>query len=86
MPCMVLRRSCISSFIVTRAKELYAISPIKEPIEAHLSIVGQRWPLEARPASPASHLDRFYINDAGGEPMSSRWSSWPACAAMTSVG
>ena len=71
---------------MTRAKELYAISPIKEPIEAHLSIVGQRWPLEARRASPASQLDRFLIYDAGGGPMLSRWSSWPACAAMTSVG
>ena len=61
-------------------------SPIKEPTEAHLSIVGQRWPLEARPTSPASLLDRFSFYDAGGEPMSSRWSSWPACAGMTSVG
>ena len=31
-----------------------------------LSIVGQRWPLEARPASPASLLDRFFFYDAGG--------------------
>ena len=61
-------------------------TPIKEPTEAHLSIVGQRWPLEARPTSPASLLDRFFFYDAGGEPMSSRWSSWPACAGMTSVG
>jgi hypothetical protein len=60
-------------------------SPIKEPTEAHLSIVGQRWLLEAGPASPASLFDRFYINDAGGEPMSSRRSSWPACAGMTSI-
>ena len=36
-------------------------SPIKEPTEAHLSIVGQRWPLEARPTSPASLLDRFFF-------------------------
>ena len=61
-------------------------SPIKEPTEAHLSIVGQRWLLEAGPASPASLLNRFFFYDAGGEPMSSRWSSWPACAGMTSVG
>ena len=61
-------------------------SPIKEPTEAHLSIVGQRWPLEARPTSPASLLDRFFIYDAGGEPTRSRRSSWPACAGMTSVG
>ena len=58
----------------------------QRPFASHLSIVGQRWLLEARPSSPASQLDRFVFNDAGGEPMSSRRSSWPACAGMTSVG
>jgi hypothetical protein len=61
-------------------------SPIKEPTEAHLSIVGQRWLLEAGPASPASLLDRFFFSDAGGGPTRSIRSSWPACAGMTSVG
>ena len=58
----------------------------QESINVSNSFIEGRSVPEPRTVSDDTQLDRFLIFDAGGGPMSSRWSSWPACAAMTSVG